>query len=193
MVRVFVVNPGYSMRNAYDKWKHGDFPGQALYGVNHFEEYGCEPVFQKRDVQIGEKSRGTGGAFKSFPRNRLKAELTVTWEVLRDRDYDVIYLPSMNHGILLLFLHLLRIIRKPVVGVVHSAGYSSRIKHFVYKMCYHSLDKILFIAASIREDFDREFPRYRFKAETVILMSEMSDVRGSGSKAHGGVPAMIFA
>ena len=39
MAKVFVVDPGYSLKEAFNQWINGNFPGSVLYGIYKLKEF----------------------------------------------------------------------------------------------------------------------------------------------------------
>ncbi|MEW5943817.1 MAG: glycosyltransferase family 4 protein [Pseudomonadota bacterium] len=116
MKALFINN--YEMREAWDLWKSGTYPGHHLWGVSHLGEYGV-------DVEIlpHEKFAALNDHWR-FQRllnmNRLETlALDQQLRVLLRSGYDLVYSGCQTHTSLLARLRALGIFRKPLVAVIH--------------------------------------------------------------------------
>lgn len=169
MKKVFVINPGYSLGEAVQSWKKGEYPGSVLYGVNHFHKYGWIPVFEKSNMEVGEKARGS----KYIVISRIRTEIQHLIEICKNRNADIIYLPLINFGMSVILLRKLGIIRKPLAGLVHSVNFKNKWKKLVYEFMFCALDYIIFIAEKPKTEFDILFPKYKYKSTFLELMPEV--------------------
>ena len=113
-MKVFIVDPGYKMKDALLLFQNGNFPGHALYGVQYFQEYGIEPVWQKSTVTK-----------KGPVPVRLRSELALLRELCqRRKEYDAIYTPFSYFCILPCLFKILfpAVLPKPLIGLFHGIG-----------------------------------------------------------------------
>ena len=170
MAKVFVVDPGYSLKEAFNQWMNGNFPGSVLYGVDKLKEFEIDPVFMNSNSVVGEKSRGKGGFFTS---KRLNAEANTISELFsKKNDIDAVYIPLVNLANIVCLLRLFKIINKPVIGLIHSVNFRSKRKTLLYHLYFKSLDKIVFIAPNIKRYCEQQFPQYKHKMYISELMPE---------------------
>lgn len=164
--KVFVIDPGYSMQSAYERWRQGDFPGHALYGIQYFKKNNMEIVFQKVGTKVNEKN----------VQGRVQAELNTVIEFMKlKKNIGAVYIPLINYANLLCILKCCKIIKKPMVGLIHTTNYTKKTKHIMYTILFKALDRIIFINKGTFEKFTEDFPQFRNKAELVELMPENFD------------------
>lgn len=170
-MNVFVIDPGYSLRNAYYEWKENNFPGQALYGVQYFKENGITPIFQKNEIPVLESSKGA--SCKDILLSRLKYEFNVIKEYNKNKmDIDAVYIPVMGFGALFLLLRKMGFIRKPVIGIAHSVnfdGTAHKIKNKIFfKVCNH----IFFLSDKVCKKAKNLFPKQAKDFSNLSLMPD---------------------
>lgn len=126
IVRILVVNPKYDLKESYKKFMAGNFPGQALYGINYLSKM-CtstgeliELVWQEEQDKIMDI------------KNRILCELKLGIGIVRSqKNIDAIYLPHLGYGGMAVGLFKrLGILKKPCVSLVHRYDNSSHIKKF---------------------------------------------------------------
>lgn len=112
MIRVFCIDIGYSLKRECRRWKENaaSYPGQALYGINHFEEFQTETVFEWCEH----------GYFYGKWYAPLDEIIKLISLVRYRKDYDLIYIPHAYYSRWLVVLKRLGILRKPIVVCMHN-------------------------------------------------------------------------
>lgn len=168
---VFVINPGYSLKNAVELWNNKNFPGQVLYGVQYFRENGIEPLFQQKAVQVLESSKGAGK--KEILKSRLRYEINVIKEYKKNKkDIDAVYVPVMGFGTLFLLLKKLGFIRKPVIGVAHSMNFEGKMHIFKNNFSFGACSRVVFLSEKVMKKASELFPKYSSRFFSLPLMPD---------------------
>ncbi len=100
------------MKTKCRKWEESvtSYPGQALYGINHFREFGVEPVFE-----LCEHSDFYGKWYSAVD------EILKMVSLIKCRnDYDLIYVPHAHYSRWLIILKQLKVLKKPIVVCMHN-------------------------------------------------------------------------
>ncbi len=143
MIKVFCIDIGYSFKTECKKWERDmtTYPGQALYGINHFKEQGVIPVFEwcGHGYFYGKWYAGLD-------------ELIKLGSMLRYRkEYDLIYIPHAYYSRWIACLKRLGIIRKPIVVCMHN---KNNLRGLI-KTC----DYILTINPNLEVELKRKYPQ----------------------------------
>ncbi len=112
MIKVFCIDIGYSLKAKCRRWEESvtSYPGQALYGINHFKEFGVEPVFE-----WCEHSDFYGKWYS------VVDEVIKIISLIKCRnDYDLIYVPHAHYSRWLIVLRQLKILNRPIVVCMHN-------------------------------------------------------------------------
>lgn len=141
MIKVFCVDLGYSLKKEYRRWKenHHAYPPQALYGINHFCEYGIEPVFEMCE-------------HKDFYKKKyiFIDEIIKAVSLFRYRnDYDAIYIPHAHYSRWIVVLHWMRIIKVPIVVCLHN-------KNNLWKLIY-ACDHVITINPELAHEMKQKY------------------------------------
>lgn len=112
MIGVFCVDIGYSLKRESKKWEQNvrSYPGQALYGVNHFREFEIEPIFEccEHDYFYGK--------WYAFIDEFIKlASIIKSYKKI-----DLIYFPHAYYSRWIVFLKRFNILKKPIVACLHN-------------------------------------------------------------------------
>ncbi len=116
---------------SYIEWKQGLFPGHILYGQPELEKYGMQFVMHP---------------YRHFP-SRLRLMLYVLCAVMSHRrEFDAIYATSFRGLELVVFLHALGILRKPIYVWHHTAvtRAASSLREMLSRLFYRGIDGMFF-------------------------------------------------
>lgn len=123
-----------NINQMYKEWKSGRFPGHFLYGATHLHKYGVDVVMHE---------------YKDF-KGSAKRALYVAWQILTCREqFDVVYAASTKGLGLIMFLHAMRIFRKPVI-VWQKAPITTY--DIFTKTILKGVDKMLFYSQKLADD-----------------------------------------
>ena len=117
----------------------GRFPGHLLYGATHLNEYGIEVEWHKSIP------------FTSRPRQMLHS----LWGVLRCyRHIDAIYATHYQGLELVIFLHAIRLLRKPIVIWIHQPIITSQKwwREWLGRLFYKGIDHMFFFSQKMMDD-----------------------------------------
>jgi hypothetical protein len=93
------------IRNVYQQWQHGTFPGHFLYGATHLPDYGI-------DVVMHQPIR---------PKQRWKLSLHTAFKILTCHEhYDAIYATTFRGLEIIIFLRALGIFQTSCLRVASS-------------------------------------------------------------------------
>lgn len=144
-----IISIGYSLDRTASEVKSGRLPSQLLYGLWQL------PTDKYNVHYISFSNR------RSANRSALKD----VWKILRMRK-DIIFIPYIHDNLfilLLLFLKLIKIIRTPIVGVMHITFK----KKWFYPILFHQFDTILFHSPKTQEECIKL--KYTKKQKTALL------------------------
>lgn len=116
MKALFINN--YEMREAWDSWKRGLYPGHHLWGVSHLGEHGVgvEILPHEKFAALNNHWR----VQRLLNMNRLEMlALDQQLRVLVRSGYDLVYSGCQTHTSLLARLRSMGVFRKPLVAVIH--------------------------------------------------------------------------
>ena len=100
------------IREMYDGWRNGSFPGHFLYGATHLPKLGID-VIRHQPIR---------------PRQRWKLSLHTAWKVLTCRErYDALYATTFRGLEIIIFLRALGLYRHPVVVWHHQPVVRAKI------------------------------------------------------------------
>ena len=141
MVKVFCIDIGYSLKTKCRRWEESvtSYPGQALYGINHFKKFGVEPVFE-----WCEHNDFYGKWYLVFD------EVIKLISLIKFRnDYDLIYVPHAHYSRWLIILKQLKIINRPIVVCMHN-------KNNLYRLI-KGCDFVITINPSLLDKLKQQF------------------------------------
>ena len=125
----------------YREWGHNNFPGHLLYGLTHLGKYGIHCIL------------------KNIPFNPYKYRLRLSLYILIRyfgirKKVDAIYGVTFRGLEIIIFLHALGLIRKPIVVWHHSAVIipENPIRKKISNVFYKGFDKLLFFSEKLRTD-----------------------------------------
>lgn len=127
------------VREAYEEWKEGKFPGHLLYGLPLLERYGIRSVMHRHRYYAG----------------RLRLMLHATREILCCREsYEVLYGTSFRGLELIIFLRALGLYRKPVVVWHHTAVTvaSNPLRERLSRLFYRGIDRMFLFSGKLIAD-----------------------------------------
>lgn len=127
------------IREMYDGWRNGSFPGHFLYGATHLPKLGIG-VIRHQPIR---------------PRQRWKLSLHTAWKVLTCRErYDALYATTFRGLEIIIFLRALGLYRHPVVVWHHQpvVRAKSRVREMVARLFYRGMDRLIFFSDKIVED-----------------------------------------
>lgn len=127
------------IREMYEGWRKGSFPGHFLYGATHLPKYGID-VIRHQPIR---------------PRQRWKLSLHTAWTILRCRErYDAIYATTFRGLELIIFMRAFGLFRHPIVVWHHQpvARAKSRLREIVARLFYRGIDKMIFFSDKIIAD-----------------------------------------
>ena len=116
---------------SYLEWQKGLFPGHILYGQPELEKHGFEFVMHP---------------YRHYP-SRFRLMLYVLWSVLSCyRSFEAIYATSFRGLELVVFLHALGLLRKPIYVWHHTAVTTADnpIREHLSRLFYKGLDVMFF-------------------------------------------------
>jgi glycosyltransferase involved in cell wall biosynthesis len=149
-MKIAFIN-NYSMDKAFSAWKAGAYPGHHLWGTTSFHNYGIETLYLQH-----EKYKLLNKIGKIIKINYLDQQLRML-AVLKN--VDLIYAPCGDQNTrLLIILKILRLIKVPIVILVHQPLFSrnknrSLIEKYLYKYLYSKYDKIIFLSKKLKDEF----------------------------------------
>lgn len=189
MIKVFCIDIGYSFKTECKKWEGNGtaYPGQALYGINHFKEQGVMPVFEWCEH----------GYFYGKWYAGLDELIKLTSMLKYRKDYDLIYIPHAYYSRWIVCLKKLRIIKKPVVVCMHN---KNNLRGLI-KAC----DCVLTINPNLEKELKRRYsklnikyiplmPEKEVKLETTTVKYDIISIGNTKrdypllTKAAGGLP-----
>lgn len=176
-IKVLCLDPGYSLEDSLRKFKEGNFPGQALYGINHFDKNGVNCTFEEEKQSVGEESRGNS-RFQIL-KQMVEAEKYSIKTAKADKSIDAIYIPLVNFYPLFCLARKMRIIKKPVIGVVHDFHTKGKARRIKNRFMFEGMDRTIFIARNVYDHFCISYPKYKSKACCIPLMPEILDESGT--------------
>lgn len=112
MTGVFCIDLGYSLKARCREWEADvtAYPGQALYGINHFKEFDVCPVFEWCE------HKDFFGKWYAVLDELIKLISMVRYR----KEYQLIYIPHAHYSRWLLLLKKLKLIKKPIVVCMHN-------------------------------------------------------------------------
>lgn len=171
----YIVNPGYSLVDSLKLYKEGNYPGAVLYGIHHFEENGYQLIFPQSSSTVLEVSKGASKwqVLKSQIKSEWKAAMDCR-RAVKHGNVSLVYMPLMNFGSLLLIFRKLKLINRPVVACVHSQNSNKGLHHLYNRLRYKAADRLVFIAESTYQIFQKDYAEFTDKSSVIPLMPEKS-------------------
>ena len=127
------------IRNVYQQWQRGTFPGHFLYGATHLPDYGI-------DVVMHQPIR---------PKQRWKLSLHTAFKILTCHEhYDAIYATTFRGLEIIIFLRALGIFRHPVCVWHHQpiVKAKNRSREIIARLFYKGIDEMFFFSDKIVRD-----------------------------------------
>ena len=129
------------LEQRYKEWENQNFPGHLLYGLTHLNKYGIHCIF------------------KNIPFNPYKYRIRLSmYNLIRyigiRKKINAIYGITFRGLEILIFLHALKIIRKPVFVWHHTAVVIPKnpIRKIFSDFFYKGFDKLFFFSEKLRTD-----------------------------------------
>ena len=147
MIKVFCVDIGYSLKSECNKWEENEcsYPGQALYGVNHFKKFGVEPVFEWCDH---------GYFYGQW--YAIIDEFIKFVSLLRYRkEYDILYIPHAYYSRWIILLKKMKLIRKPIVVCMHN---KNNLRELI-----RACDYVITINPALEKILKEQYPNLKIK------------------------------
>ena len=127
------------IRNVYQQWQRGTFPGHFLSGAPHLPAYGID-VFMHQPIR---------------PKQRWKLSLHTAFKILTCHEhYDAIYATTFRGLEIIIFLRALGIFRHPVCVWHHQpiVKAKNRSREIIARLFYKGIDEMFFFSDKIVRD-----------------------------------------
>jgi glycosyltransferase involved in cell wall biosynthesis len=147
-MKIILIN-AYPMDNAYKLWQQGLYPGHHLWGILELQKnHGIECI-----ILPHEKYKFLNKLGKYINIQFLDQQIRALWLL---RKCDAIYAPyAAENTKLIVILKLLKLVKKPVVIVVHQPlfGFKSKnkIKNYIVEKLSLQYDSIIFLSEELRK------------------------------------------
>ena len=123
-----------NINQMYKEWKSGRYPGHFLYGATHLHKYGVDVVMHR---------------YKNF-KSRARLAFYVAWQILTCKEqFDAIYAANTQGLGLVMFLHAIRLYRKPIIAWQKQPITTYDI---ITKTELKGIDKMLFLSRRLADD-----------------------------------------
>jgi len=189
-MKVLFLN-NYDMRDGFEKWREGVYPGHHLWGATHLNEFGVSveilPFERFSKVNNYWRVQRLLGLSQLSMRG-LDQQLRALFR----GGYDVVYSGCQNHTFLLARLRALGLLNKPVVAIIHHPIPQGTVgKHF-----FNGHDRLICLSKKVRASLLAD---YDLEAEKVIKLDWGVDLEFYGQYCKvpvhgtGRPPAIISA